>query len=757
MSVPINDNFQNKSPKPIDSRYGKFSGGTFVPYASAAEANSLIPMAYRFAGLTVLISEGGAHKEYAYQGGIADANLTYKLPDIARRQKKVGHGYSVGLAIYKDGSQVWTRSNGNSLPESCVYGVVTKVLDADNFILGRDGDIFTAPAGLLPLTDYYLDTTLSGINYTKDPPVNSPGKFVKKIFRTNAAGEAIIEIEPGFQVASNSFPESKTVANFAAATQGSTPPRFYEVIADETNGGAPTLYFWSGSRMFRLSTFGTTTTTTSGTTTTTTTAGTTTTTTAGTTTTTTTNGTVSVSRRFYLNFSRQPGFTITEAPSPPWNNTTTQYPVWTNANDVGKTNMITDTGAASTVSCGNLAGMAGVGGIDLNIPQDTGVWPNVVIAVVGGFVHNTGFRFSGLDNGKLYKAYIHFDNSHYESKVVWATCNGKGTTPVGSTPLSGGAPTLRESAGNHGAGNGSGLANTSLDYIDTLQPSSGNLDFIFSHQSGGTNSINVSSIVLEEYTIVGTTTTTTAATTTTTTTAGTTTTTAATTTTTTAATTTTTTTATYTVLRTTRLNFSRQPGYTATEAPTPPWNNTQTGFESWLNAGGVGVNNMVLDNGVSSIISASNPQPLSSVEGIDLNVAVDTGVWISVVIGVVGIFTHGQVYRFFNLDDTKYYNAYIHFDNHHYESKIVGALCNGKGNTPVGSTPASGTPIVWRESAGNHGAGAGTGLANTSLDFIKALQPSGGILDFTMQHQSGGTNTIKVTSIVLEETNLPAP
>jgi hypothetical protein len=57
MATVINDNFKLQAPKPIESRYAKFAGGISIPYASVAEANSLIPMAYRYQGLTVLILE----------------------------------------------------------------------------------------------------------------------------------------------------------------------------------------------------------------------------------------------------------------------------------------------------------------------------------------------------------------------------------------------------------------------------------------------------------------------------------------------------------------------------------------------------------------------------------------------------------------------------------------------------------------------------------------------------------------------------
>lgn len=208
----------------------------------------------------------------------------------------------------------------------------------------------------------------------------------------------------------------------------------------------------------------------------------------------------------------------------------------------------------------------------------------------------------------------------------------------------------------------------------------------------------------------------------------------------------------YTVLRTFYLNFSRQVGFTATEATSPPWNNTSNDFGTWSTVGAVGKTNMITSTGATSTVSATNPVALAGMGGIDHNNTVDAGVWPDNVITIIASFNYGTGYRFTGLDDTKYYNIYVHFNNHSWESRVVSFTCNGKGNTPVGSVPASGTPQVWRESGGNSGEGHGTGLANTSLDYVYAVQSSGGILNISFFNQDG-TGIINVSSIVLEETN----
>lgn len=79
MPITINDSLQNNSPKPLNNKYGVFASGVFRPYNSIAEANSLIPVAYRHIGLTVLINVGGTPTEYWYRSGTSDGSLVEKV------------------------------------------------------------------------------------------------------------------------------------------------------------------------------------------------------------------------------------------------------------------------------------------------------------------------------------------------------------------------------------------------------------------------------------------------------------------------------------------------------------------------------------------------------------------------------------------------------------------------------------------------------------------------------------------------------
>lgn len=82
MAITINDNVQLNSPKPLDNKYMKFSGSA-VPYASAAEVNSIILSAYRHRYMTVLVLDSSELVEYWYRAGTADGDLESKNKQVS--------------------------------------------------------------------------------------------------------------------------------------------------------------------------------------------------------------------------------------------------------------------------------------------------------------------------------------------------------------------------------------------------------------------------------------------------------------------------------------------------------------------------------------------------------------------------------------------------------------------------------------------------------------------------------------------------
>lgn len=84
MPLQINDSILNFSPKPLDFKYCKFSAGRAVPYNGTADVLSAILPAYRYQGLTVLVTDSGTVKEFWFYGGMADTDLVIKAPSLAK-------------------------------------------------------------------------------------------------------------------------------------------------------------------------------------------------------------------------------------------------------------------------------------------------------------------------------------------------------------------------------------------------------------------------------------------------------------------------------------------------------------------------------------------------------------------------------------------------------------------------------------------------------------------------------------------------
>ncbi len=70
MSITVNDNLQNNSPKSLDNKYMQ---NGLIAYTSVSAAN--IALNYRHRGLKVRISVDGEELEYWYKYGILDTDL----------------------------------------------------------------------------------------------------------------------------------------------------------------------------------------------------------------------------------------------------------------------------------------------------------------------------------------------------------------------------------------------------------------------------------------------------------------------------------------------------------------------------------------------------------------------------------------------------------------------------------------------------------------------------------------------------------
>ena len=78
MPITLNDNLHILTARPADDRYSKLVAGVSTPFASVAEANTMINSAYRHKGLTVFIDIGGGSAEYWYKEGVTDTDLVPK-------------------------------------------------------------------------------------------------------------------------------------------------------------------------------------------------------------------------------------------------------------------------------------------------------------------------------------------------------------------------------------------------------------------------------------------------------------------------------------------------------------------------------------------------------------------------------------------------------------------------------------------------------------------------------------------------------
>lgn len=74
MPITLNDGLKVNAPRASDMRYGKITSGKTAPYASVAEALALVPIPYRYVGLTINIS----NEEWWWKTGVNDGDLVIK-------------------------------------------------------------------------------------------------------------------------------------------------------------------------------------------------------------------------------------------------------------------------------------------------------------------------------------------------------------------------------------------------------------------------------------------------------------------------------------------------------------------------------------------------------------------------------------------------------------------------------------------------------------------------------------------------------
>ena len=204
MAIQLSDNLKINVGAPIDSKYlNAFN----APYADVLEVNTTIPIAQRYVGLTVNIS----NVEYWYETGVADVDLVMKGSGgsgsgerIEKTVTQTTHGFSIGEVVtYSGGSYIKAIADGTQGGE--VIGFVSQVNTVDEFVVVYAGNVEGASIsglGLSASTTYYLSTSVAGGLQSTKPTIF--GHISKPILVTFDTSSALIYQYRGFVISSGS-------------------------------------------------------------------------------------------------------------------------------------------------------------------------------------------------------------------------------------------------------------------------------------------------------------------------------------------------------------------------------------------------------------------------------------------------------------------------------------------------------------------------------------------------------------------------
>jgi hypothetical protein len=116
--------------------------------------------------------------------------------ELTVQVNQAGHGFIVGNIIRCNGSNTYTLAKADSSADaSSVVGIVTTVIDANNFIYSFSGVITLTGAGLTAGSGYFLSPTSAGA-YTATEPT-TPGQISKSVFVALSATTALWVNYPG--------------------------------------------------------------------------------------------------------------------------------------------------------------------------------------------------------------------------------------------------------------------------------------------------------------------------------------------------------------------------------------------------------------------------------------------------------------------------------------------------------------------------------------------------------------------------------
>ena len=153
--------------------------------------------------------------ELISSGGSGGGNGTALSDSIMQ----INHGFSIGDAVRFDGTE-WVWSQADSDVDSEVYGLVSNVIDLDNFTITTSGYI-VGLSGLIPGTTYFLSAQIPG-GLTSTEPL-ADGQVSKPLFLATSSSSGLYIDMRGELISIGGSPDTYTNETPTPATVGGIP------------------------------------------------------------------------------------------------------------------------------------------------------------------------------------------------------------------------------------------------------------------------------------------------------------------------------------------------------------------------------------------------------------------------------------------------------------------------------------------------------------------------------------------------------
>jgi hypothetical protein len=132
---------------------------------------------------------------------------------------QINHGFSIGDAVRFDGTE-WVWSQADSDVDSEVYGLVSNVIDLDNFTITTSGYI-VGLSGLIPGTTYFLSAQIPG-GLTSTEPL-ADGQVSKPLFLATSSSSGLYIDMRGELISIGGSPDTYTNESPTPVTVGGIP------------------------------------------------------------------------------------------------------------------------------------------------------------------------------------------------------------------------------------------------------------------------------------------------------------------------------------------------------------------------------------------------------------------------------------------------------------------------------------------------------------------------------------------------------